>query len=577
MLYRIKLFLLYTVVCWSCLMLHQSVKANDSYVDSLAALLSDELHDTIRSNINLDIGDYYFRDRSMNSITYYNRALEIVNDPAVAEHYPDYTYLTTAYIYNVLTTVYSYNTNYVESMRYHNLSLELLESRQDTGRLSTEYHNIALFYYRQADYENAKHFIRQYILFADRANEELDYIGAYSIGLIYRSGGQLDSARLFLNEALKLAEGNANDAGFMKIFGNLALVELDLDHLDEAIALLDRSRTLVDRSGNRIDSIRINSYYSQYYRSVGAYDQALEFANAAVELAEDIDNYGVFLDALQELARVHLAKEDYPNAIAAYDRLLPLKDAFLNEENSKEMGRLEASYEYDKQLLADSISFSNQLEVAAIRLQNSKRQQNLYILLAILSLISAALIGQFFRLRNQRQLVDIQLKESRAKVAEQQLDREQLEKEHLALELKFKEKDIESLLGRNDLKRKLRSQILEEIDQVLDHGEEDTRPELEKLSRSIHHQIMVQEQVEDADHRVQEANAAFEQRLTETFPGLSKGEREICLYLRSDMSNKEIAVHKNISFESVKSTLYRLRKKMHFYKTEELYRALKAL
>ncbi|MCP4122769.1 MAG: hypothetical protein GY751_13530 [Bacteroidetes bacterium] len=67
MFYRIKQFLLYTVVCWSYLMLHQSVKANDGYIDSLAVLLEGELHDTMRSNINLDIGDYYFRDRSLNS------------------------------------------------------------------------------------------------------------------------------------------------------------------------------------------------------------------------------------------------------------------------------------------------------------------------------------------------------------------------------------------------------------------------------------------------------------------------------------------------------------------------------
>jgi len=76
---------------------------------------------------------------------------------------------------------------------------------------------------------------------------------------------------------------------------------------------------------------------------------------------------------------------------------------------------------------------------------------------------------------------------------------------------------------------------------------------------------------------VDEINKDFFYRLNSIYPNLSKNEKRLCVYLRLNMSSKEIAALTNISSKSVEMNRYRLRKKINLGHNEQLDKVLKSI
>lgn len=72
------------------------------------------------------------------------------------------------------------------------------------------------------------------------------------------------------------------------------------------------------------------------------------------------------------------------------------------------------------------------------------------------------------------------------------------------------------------------------------------------------------------------ANDGFLQRLSSRCPDLNQNERMTCVYLRMNLSTKEIASMLNLSVRGVETIRYHLRKKLELGRTEKLSSYLKA-
>ena len=57
-------------------------------------------------------------------------------------------------------------------------------------------------------------------------------------------------------------------------------------------------------------------------------------------------------------------------------------------------------------------------------------------------------------------------------------------------------------------------------------------------------------------------NHAFYAKLNDNFPNLNQSEKELCSYLRLGLSNKEIAALRGVTAEAIRSSRFRLRKKL---------------
>lgn len=575
----VKIYILLPIIF---LGFYKHIFANQAYIDSLNHLIETDLHDTTRINLLIELGDYHYdQNKSLQGVRPYLQSIQLMSTEKFIADYNTYYNSKLSYCYYSLARIYESNTSYVEALNYYNKALQFAESKGATNELIYLYDRIAYYYKRIEHSEMAFNYIRKLILLIEELNIDMTYSTAYHIGSIYGSAESYDTATYYLEKALSISEGHASHRDISILYIQLGQLNIMKKEFNVAKNYLDRANEILIQIDSEEGKTRMNLFYSLYYEAIGQLEIALDYANKFVALTKELPNDQNYIDALQHLAGIYYTLQEYKKVIETYDLLLPLKDKYFNDQNSKEIGKLEATYLYEKELFADSLKFANQLMLSEIKIMHSKRQNLFLIILALLAFFG---IGLYSYNKRQKHKIEIELKNLQAREAEElleierlQLREELLEKENLELELKFKEKDVELLLSRTDFKRKLRSQILETLDSVLKFDKAEIKNELKKVYRRIDMQIEVQEQFDDLDERIRSANTAFENKLIDLFPDLTKRERELCFYIRSDMSVKEIMIHKNISLDSVKSSMYRIRKKMNIKKSEELYRKLKTM
>ena len=133
------------------------------------------------------------------------------------------------------------------------------------------------------------------------------------------------------------------------------------------------------------------------------------------------------------------------------------------------------------------------------------------------------------------------------------------ERELTALSLQFYELQ-ESII--EDLKQ------LEKLEQT---------PEINRLRKKWSRQIKDKNYWQEFELKFTALNPDFLQKLQNAHPTLTKKETDFCALVRLNLSNKEIASLIQISYESVISKKYKLRKKLGYKTENEFFAFLNSL
>lgn len=148
----------------------------------------------------------------------------------------------------------------------------------------------------------------------------------------------------------------------------------------------------------------------------------------------------------------------------------------------------------------------------------------------------------------------------------------ELEKDKHQQAIDLKQKDLENALAIFSVRDKVTSQLTEKLKNALT---------TENLRREVHRLVIeLQNQNESIrgkaliSQNVNEVNADFYARLSSNFSDLTKGDLELCAFLRLNLSNKEIEQLRNTGKNSVNMAKARLKKKLSIGSNKELVRFL---
>lgn len=147
-----------------------------------------------------------------------------------------------------------------------------------------------------------------------------------------------------------------------------------------------------------------------------------------------------------------------------------------------------------------------------------------------------------------------------------------LKNEKLEAELNFKNQELISytyhLVNKNELISEIK-RALNKLEPKFEHDNE--------LKKEYRHIIQLIEQNADVDtdwgnfmQTFDQVHSDFFKRLTSQFHHLSPNDYKMCIYLRMNLTSKEIAALMNISIRSVETNRYRLRKKLGLHADENL-------
>ena len=102
----------------------------------------------------------------------------------------------------------------------------------------------------------------------------------------------------------------------------------------------------------------------------------------------------------------------------------------------------------------------------------------------------------------------------------------------------------------------------------------DIYEDVNKVIRELNINKDLDDKLKLIKNNIEEINSDFYQRLNNDFELITKSERELCAFLKHGLSNKEIAIIKNSTENSVNVSKARLRKKLNIASNKALQQFL---
>ncbi|TDD98064.1 histidine kinase [Flavobacterium cellulosilyticum] len=169
-------------------------------------------------------------------------------------------------------------------------------------------------------------------------------------------------------------------------------------------------------------------------------------------------------------------------------------------------------------------------------------------------------------LKHQKKILEIELK------AENELNIQEYERHILELEIQTKSSEVTS----KSLSIAKQSEMIENIQGILD-SEADFNRLKSEIKKTIKINAVNKHEWETFESNLNQIHNEFIINLSKKYPNLTPKDIKLCVYLKMNLSSKEIAPMMNISFRGVELQRYRLRKKLNLIQDENLSKFLLSL
>ncbi|WP_299246051.1 tetratricopeptide repeat protein [uncultured Aquimarina sp.] len=520
--------------------------------------------DSVKINALLALAELqYDRDFSLTE-QLVDEALEIIYS---GNKKPNQQQLAKAYV--VKGVINRREGMYPEALDFYLKAKEIYESEKDIWHLSDVYHNMGMMYRYQKAHAKAITLYKKSIEIKESLKDTHGIAAGYNMmGVSYRQTEQLDSAMICYNRAklLFLTINSTDDV--QRVNNNLGVLYREQGDIKEALRLgfenIDYAKKI-----EKVYSL-CTAYYnvSNIYKKIKEYDKSLKYADSSLHIA-------IREKFRPRIAKAYLRKSylyaqigDYKEAYDNYRTFNRHSDSIYNVENVKKIQALELNYKFNREKLADSLTFVQEKREVALLARAESSKKWLYLVLFIISVI-ATLVITFLVRRNYK---------SKASIIAEKLEKEKAQKELLDQKIVVKEEEIKRLVADNTMRLNFKEELLDQLKKELTEKKpEELKASLTSLTKELKSQINTEGKLTSVQHKISEVNQGFETKLLKLYPELTKTEREICALLRLNLSIKEIMTIRNSSQDAIKSVRYRIRKKIGLSAKEELEQFIQSL
>lgn len=247
-----------------------------------------------------------------------------------------------------LGSVYMVQNKYAEALKYYQIALKKGTEAKDLTNVGITYGNMGVIYSELKKYEQAKEHFEGGL----KIHKEINYgigiaTGLGNMGNVLFKMKKYDEALAYYEKALAKNQEINHLLNSAREYGNIGSVYLELgqpklafDNFDKALKI---NQSLKNKKGEAVNLEGIGNYYL----SEKKYDEALDFTQRANALATEVNIQDVKLETFNNLSKIYEQKGDMISAFYYFKKYTETKELIDNENNRKEIARLEIQYEFD--------------------------------------------------------------------------------------------------------------------------------------------------------------------------------------------------------------------------------------
>lgn len=464
----------------------------------------------------------------------YAKAIEIHKESIqLAQELNDQSVLWKAL--NNLAWIYSTQSNYSVALEYYLKALKINEQLENQSGMVTCYLNIAGIKSDQKEYDEALKYLYSALKISEEIGDNLKISMSLStIGNVYM---KMDDPRAleYYEKSLKIIGDNSINMT-IKVLTNMGTIYTRQKNLDKAIDCFNEALHLAEKKGLRRAIADIWSKIGLVYIHQKHYSEALNYSKKSLVIANELKLLSLQKEIYGQLSEIYSAINNYQAAYQNHILYKKYNDSIFNENNVKKLADLESAYKYEKEKQVYEIAAQNK----NLRI---KSQQGIILFLIVAFILLTSLAIMTIRSHKlKKQLLRLELEE-----ANSELEKNQREMTSATLKLvQVTERNVHNVKMLESIEKNTNQEVRDEIKSLIfdyrSQAQNSNWEEFEILFEKVH--------------------SSFYKNLNDRFPMLTQNERKLCVFLKLNMTNKQIAQITFQSEEALKKARLRLRKKL---------------
>ena len=427
----------------------------DLDASTLFALLDTELDSNEVADINANFYKLYSAD-----FTKTDKLLAQALERSNAMHWQTLE----AYTYLHLGVVHYLSGSYVKAYDEYLKALRVFETKADKKGMAATYNELSVFYNKQKDSLHCRQSL-------DKAESLSREIGDYELlgtslgnrGAILATQGRLVEAAPYFLEVYTIRKNSKDSIGLGYVLLDLAELAMQEGQTDVCMAYIDSSTLIRERIGDAYGVVVNMVVKGEMNLKARRFAEAATWLKKGIEQSRKIGYPDLTKQALDLLSQTELGLSDPQAALLHHLSGDTIKDSLLAIEKNKAVKELQIQYETEKK----------EIQLAE---QKAVLQRNQFIIgflcLAILSLLSFAIVWRKNTVAKRDRLLALKDKEFQEELNEALLQSQEQERKRMAA-------DLHDGLGQHIawLYRKLDHQDAKDSDslQVVKHMHQDIR------------------------------------------------------------------------------------------------------
>ena len=518
--------------------------------------LDEALDMSQRINYSTGMGDvyyvrsrvYYYKDNYPIAIKYLNKARKIYKEINSTKGMANYYFGL-----GQIETLYGNNINaikaYQQAMQYEEKSNSIrgksiiLNALADVNS-KMKNHKIALKYAKEA------------LELKNKIGNKIEISNTLeNLGHIFQEMDSLDKAEVYYSQSLNLRKELKDQRRIASSFFSLADIHLLKKEPVKANEELNKALVIFTGLDEKTGQVICLLSLSKAYNMLGLNKKSKNSIDKALGISKITKNNELLKDCYKQYADFYSINNNQTLAFNYFKKYINIKDSLINVNNIRLFNELELKYQTEKK--------DDEISLLKKKSELQKKNNIILILSIIIMFFISTLLFFFYRSNAQKLQINSQLLEKEKIIHKQDVEIKEHETNLLKHELESKNRELTSKV----LVMLKTNQMLDDILQKLsiiskNSSTNQLRPkDISSIIREIENHSG-NTLWQDFDTAFRGVHSEFYNKLLKINPHLTSSEIKMASLLKLNLNTKEIADITFKSESSIKSTRFRLRKKL---------------
>ncbi|MBC3759248.1 sensor histidine kinase [Hyunsoonleella sp. SJ7] len=324
--------------------------------------------------------------------------------------------------------IYSLENNYEASLKAYLKTLSIYEQLKDSTGMGFTLNSIGIVYKNLEKYDEAIASYNQAVAIHEAKSDLDNLANVYNgIGSVYAEQGNLDRALEYYEKTLSIDKQIENEWGTAQVSRNIGAILIEKEQFQNALGYLNQAYNIQQTHDYISDIPETLSLLSKAYMHLRDFSKSRTLLKQA--FAMDVPSKKVFRDLHWQSYQLNNSSGNVEEALHHFITYTSYKDSILNEDNLKNINRLEIQFETEKK---DKALVEQQLAI-----EKNQARFKYMTGIAIFLLIVSIMTFVVFRQRQKRKAQEILAlkREGQIKTLEALIEGEENERYRIAREL----------------------------------------------------------------------------------------------------------------------------------------------